>query len=125
MTPSAESIPAGQRPEDTPLRTLSTHKRKINKRPPKTGPSSRLGKQHERIIAYTFPGRHPIYEPSVCPDCGAAIRWLPLGAHGNLVPRCSNEKCMAMLAQKSGQTAKPTPKAILERQWRKAGRGRC
>ncbi|MDQ1261620.1 MAG: hypothetical protein QG575_801 [Euryarchaeota archaeon] len=125
MVPSAQGTPAGQRPEDTPTRPLSTHKRKVNKRPPKTAPSSRCGKQHELIVAYTFPGRHPIYENAVCPECGAAIRWLPLGANGNLVPRCSNEKCIAMPERKPRQTAKPVPDVIRARQWQRVGRGRC
>jgi hypothetical protein len=117
--------PAGQRPDDTPMRTLSTHKRKVNKRPPKTGPSSICGKQHEHIIAYTFPERHPIYEKTVCRECGAAIRWLPLGANGNVVPRCENEYCVATSKKQPGPAKKPVPDAISARQWRKIGRGRC
>lgn len=122
--PSAERIPAGLRPE-TPQKTgVSTHRRKVNKRPPKTGPSSNMGKQHEKIIAYTFPGRHPIYEGAVCPECGAAIRWLPLGARGNLVPRCENERCVAASKKQPGPAKKPVPEAIRARQWKRIGRGR-
>ncbi|GAB6265517.1 MAG: hypothetical protein STSR0001_09620 [Methanothrix sp.] len=114
----------GREPETTQQGRVSTHKRKVNKRPPKTGPSSKMGKQHETVVAYSFPGRHPIYEGVICPECGAAIRWLPLGATGNLVPRCSNERCIAMPERKSRQTAKPTPDAIRARQWRRVGGGR-
>lgn len=123
MSNTPETTTSGREPETTQQTRVSI--RGQHKTPAHSDHSSKFGKQHERIIALTFPGRHPLYEKAFCPECGAAIRWLPLGANGNLVPRCSNEKCMAMLAQKSGQTAKPTPKAILERQWRKVGRGRC
>ncbi len=126
MMPSAPGTTTpGREPETTQKGRVSTHIRKVNKRPPKQGPSSKAGKQHETIVAYSFPGRHPIYKNAVCPECGAAIRWLPLGPHGNSVPRCENEFCTYMPERKFRQTAKPTPKAILERQWRKVGRGRC
>jgi len=124
MMPSAPGTTTpGREPQTTQEGRASTHIRKVNKRPPKQGPSSNMGKQHEKIIAYTFPGRHPIYEGAVCPECGAAIRWLPLGARGNLVPRCENERCIALPERRPNPTAKPTPDAIRARQWRKVGRG--
>lgn len=94
-----------------------------HKTPAHSDPSSRAGKQHETIIGYTFPGRHPIYEGAICPDCGAAIRWLPLGAHGNLVPRCENERCVAAMRTKTPSPQKRVDtEGIRMRRWKKFGK---
>ncbi len=113
----------GREPETPQRETVSI--RGQHKTPAHSDPSSRRGKQHECVIAYTFPGRHPIYESAICPECGAAIRWLPLGVNGNLVPRCENERCIAMPARKTEPTKRPVPEAIRARQWKKVDRGRC
>jgi len=112
----------GREPKDTQKGRVSTI-RGQHKAPAHSGHSGKCGKRHERIIAYTIKNRRPVYEGATCPECGAAIRWLPLGAHGNLVPRCENERCITMPARKS-EPVKLVPDAIRARQWQRVGRGR-
>ena len=119
--PSAERIPAGQRPETTQEDRVSTI-RGQHKTPAHSDASSRCGKRHERIVAYTIPERHPVYEPATCPMCGSAVRWFPLGQTGNLVPRCENEKCVGAPRGKKNEE-RPVPDAIKKRRWQRVGRG--
>ena len=126
MTPPL-STTSGRDPETTPMGTVS--KRRITKRPgqhrstPHGDQSSKFGMQHERIIAFTFPGRQPIYEGVVCLLCGAPIRWLPLrgpsaGTSSCLVPRCSAGCVPPKAEQRQTPTPKRMPDAIRARQYR-------
>lgn len=108
MPDLAEAAPPGREPVIAPKRTVST--RSIPRGPgqhraaPHNEPSSKYGTWHERIIAYSFPGQQPIYGKHYCPDCGAAMRWLPLRGGSDLVPQCSAGCVSPLQAQRSELT---------------------
>ena len=111
---------AGRDPPIPPKTKVSI--RGQHKTPAHSDLSSRAGKQHERVIAYTFPKRHPIFEPAVCPECGEAVRRLPLGANGNLVPRCENEKCAILQVKNPSPRNQKDAEGIRMRRWKKFGK---
>ena len=118
MKPNA----AGRNSPTPQITTVSKKIRGQHKTPAHSDLSSRAGKQHERVVAHTIPGRHPIFEPAVCPECGEAVRWLPLGANGNLVPRCENEKCAIVQAKNPSPRNQKDAEGIRMRRWKKFGK---
>ena len=128
MPDLAEAAPAGREPEIAPKRTVSTRRiprgQGQHRAAPHNDPSSKYRTWQERIIAYSFPGHQPIYGKHYCPDCGAAMRWLPLRGGSDLVPQRSAGCVPPLPAQRSELTAKHTFNAIRMRQYRKFVRGR-
>ena len=123
MTVIQKTNAAGRDPPTPQITTVSKKIRGQHKTPAHSDPSSKVGKRHERIVASTFPGRHPLYEPASCPECGSAVRWLPLGANGNQVPRCENEKCVATVRTKNPSPQKRAEmEGIRMRRWKKFGK---
>lgn len=113
---------AAGRDSPTPQQGTVSKIRGQHKTPAHSDPSSRCGTRHEWLIACTFPGRHPLYEPASCSECGSAVRWLPLGKRGNLVPRCENEKCATMRAKNPSPRKQGEMEEIRMRRWKKFGK---
>jgi hypothetical protein len=128
MPERAPLSPPSRREPEIKLDTVS---KRIPRRPgqhrsaPHSDASSKYKKQHETIIAHTWPDGHPIYARQFCPDCGAPVRWLPLRGSTDLIPRCS-DGCVPRCTPEAEETpAKCTPEPIRARQYRAFARGRC
>ena len=140
MPDLAETVPPGREPE-TPLKGTVSKCRRIalrpgqHRSPPHSDLSSKYGTWYERIIAFTFPCKQPIYEKVVCPDCGAPMRWLLLRERqiqritgrtsSELSSLCSAGCVPPLPEQRAEPIAKPAPDAIRMRQYRVFSRRRC